>query len=107
LRRSQPKKGDILRFSDVSLNMLSREAKRGNDVIELTTQEYALLELFLRHPNQVLTRNRIYEIVWGYDFEGESNVMEVYVSYLRTKLEAGNRPKLIHTVRGVGYVLKE
>jgi len=107
LRRRQPKEGETLRFSDLSLNTATREVKRGNQVIELTAQEFSLLELFMRHPRQVLKRDTIYERVWGYDFEGESNVIEVYVRYLRSKLEADGKPRLIHTARGVGYVLKE
>ncbi len=107
LRRRQPKEGEILRFSDLSLDTATREVRRGDEVIELTAQEFNLLELFLRHPRQVLKRDLIYERVWGYDFGGESNVIEVYVRYLRAKLEAGGRPRLIHTVRGVGYVLRE
>ncbi len=107
LRRRQPREGELLRFSDLSLNTATREVKRGNEIIELTAQEFNLLELFLRHPRQVLKRDLIYERVWGYDFSGESNVIEVYVRYLRSKLEAGGRPRLIHTVRSVGYVLKE
>ena len=107
LRRRQPKEGETLRFSDLSLNTATREVKRGNQVIELTAQEFALLELFMRHPRQVLKRDTIYGRVWGYDFEGESNVIEVYVRYLRSKLEADGKPRLIHTARGVGYVLKE
>jgi two-component system, OmpR family, response regulator MprA len=107
LRRSHPGKEEVLRFANISLNTGTREVKRGNDHIDLTAQEFDLLEYFLHHPNLVLTREQIYEKVWGYDFEGESNVIEVYISYLRSKLEAGDHPKLIHTVRGVGYVLKE
>jgi two-component system response regulator MprA len=107
LRRHQPKEGEIFRFSDLSLNTATREVRRGNEIIELTTQEFALLELFMRHPRQVLKRDLIYERVWGYDFEGLSNVIEVYVRYLRSKLESSSQPRLIHTVRGVGYVLKE
>jgi two-component system response regulator MprA len=107
LRRRQSREEETLRFSDLSLNTSTREVSRGNRPIELTTQEFDLLELFLRHPRQVLKRELIYEKVWGYDFEGESNVIEVYVRYLRTKLESGGGPRLIHTVRGVGYVLKE
>jgi two-component system response regulator MprA len=107
LRRHQPREGETLRFSDLSLDTATREVKRGEELLELTTQEFDLLELFLRHPRQVLKRSLIYERVWGYDFEGESNVIEVYVRYLRSKLEAGGKPRLIHTVRGVGYVLKE
>ena len=107
LRRRQPREGEVLRFSDLSLDTATREVKRGNEIIELTAQEFDLLELLMRHPRQVLIRDRIYERVWGYDFDGESNVIEVYVSYLRSKLEASGKPRLIHTVRGVGYVLKE
>lgn len=107
LRRRQPREGEILRFSDLSLNTATREVERSNEAIELTAQEFDLLELFLRHPRQVLKRELIYDKVWGYNFEGESNVIEVYVRYLRSKLEDGDKPRLIHTVRGVGYVLKE
>ena len=107
LRRRQPREEETLRFSDLSLNTATREVKRGNDPIELTAQEFDLLELFIRHPRQVLKRDLIYERVWGYDFEGESNVIEVYIRYLRSKLEVRDRPRLIHTVRGVGYVMKE
>jgi two-component system response regulator MprA len=107
LRRTQPVEGEVLRFMDLSLNTVTREVMRGNDAIELTAQEFNLLELFLRHPRQVLKRDMIYEKVWGYDFGGESNVIEVYMRYLRSKLEAAGQPRLIHTVRGVGYVLKE
>jgi DNA-binding response OmpR family regulator len=107
LRRRQPKEGEILRFSDLSLDTATREVRRGSESIALTTQEFDLLELFMRHPRQVLKRDMIYERVWGYDFDGLSNVIEVYARYLRSKLEAGGRPRLIHTVRGVGYVLKE
>jgi two-component system, OmpR family, response regulator MprA len=107
LKRRQPQEGEILRLSDITLSTITREVKRGNENIELTAQEFALLELFMRHPRQVLKREQIYEKVWGYDFAGESNVIEVYINYLRSKLESGDRPKVIHTVRGVGYVLKE
>jgi two-component system response regulator MprA len=107
LRRSQPREGESLRFADLSLDTATREVRRGSDVLDLTVQEFDLLELFMRHPRQVLTRDRIYARVWGYDFAGESNVIEVYVSYLRSKMETGDRPRLIHTVRGVGYVLRD
>jgi len=107
LRRSQPREGEVLRFGDLSLDTATREVTRGNDAIDLTVQEFDLLELFMHHPRQVLTRDRIYARVWGYDFGGESNVIEVYVSYLRTKLEDGGRSRLIHTVRGVGYALRD
>ena len=82
-------------------------ARRGDRKIDLTTTEYNLLALFLSRPGEVLSKETILEKVWGYDFEGESNVLEVYVRYLRMKLEAGGEPRLIHTVRGAGYVLRE
>ncbi len=107
LRRRQPQEGDALYFSDLSLNAATREVMRGKEIISLTTQEFDLLEFFMRHPRHVLKRDVIYDRVWGYDFEGESNVIEVYVRYLRSKLEASGKPRLIHTIRGVGYVLKE
>ena len=107
LRRRQPREGEVLRFSDLSLNTATREVRRGDEIIPLTAQEFDLLELFLRHRRQVLKREMIYDKVWGYDFGGESNVIEVYVRYLRAKLEASSKPRLIHTVRGVGYVLRE
>lgn len=107
LRRHQPAEGESLKFGDLSLNTATREVRRGNKIIELTAQEFNLLELFMRHPRQVLRRDLIYEKVWGYDFEGESNIIEVYVRYLRSKLEITGQPRLIHTVRGVGYVLRE
>ncbi len=107
LRRHQPREEETLRFSDLSLNTATREVRRGKDPIELTAQEFDLLELFIRHPRQVLKRDLIYERVWGYDFEGESNVIEVYIRYLRSKVEVRDKPRLIHTVRGVGYVMKE
>ncbi len=107
LRRRQPEEGETLRFSDLVMNTSTREVRRGDELFDLTAQEFDLLELFLRHPRQVLKRDLIYERVWGYDFTGESNVIEVYVRYLRSKLEASGRPRLIKTVRGVGYVLKE
>ncbi|HWI52670.1 MAG TPA: response regulator transcription factor, partial [Symbiobacteriaceae bacterium] len=95
------------RYADLLLDTASREARRGDRNIELTAKEFELLTLFLSHPRQVLTRDMLMENVWGYDYTGESNVLEVYVGYLRQKLEAGGKPRLIQTVRGVGYVLKE
>ncbi|MDB4893978.1 MAG: two-component response regulator [Firmicutes bacterium] len=97
----------ILRYADLSLDTGSREARRGDRLIDLTAKEYELLALFLSNPRQVLTRNTLMEKVWGYDYAGESNVLEVYVGYLRQKLETAGEPRLIQTVRGVGYVLKE
>ena len=107
LRRREPGEDRELRFADLVLDTAAREARRGHRAIALTTTEYELLRLFLQHPRQVLTRDRIYERVWGYDFVGESKVIEVYVRYLREKLEADGEPRLIQTVRGAGYVLKE
>lgn len=107
LRRAKPDRPQIYEFSDLKLDTGTRQASREERVISLTAKEYELLELFLRHPRQVLTRERIYDDVWGYDFGGESNIIEVYVRYLRQKLEEGKEFRLIHTVRGMGYVLRE
>lgn len=107
LRRSQPEHGEVIRFADISLDPVTRQVERSGTPVELTAKEFDLLELFMRHPRQVLKREQIYEHVWGYDFEGESNVIEVYVRYLRAKIEAGGRSRVIHTVRSVGYVLRE
>ncbi|HEU0027916.1 MAG TPA: response regulator transcription factor [Ktedonobacterales bacterium] len=107
LRRRNPEQSEVLRFADIELDTGTRMAHRGQREIELSTTEYELLALFMRRPRQVLTRDIIMERVWGYDFGGESNVLEVYVGYLRAKLEAGGEPRLIHTVRGAGYVLRE
>jgi two-component system response regulator MprA len=107
LRRSRPTEETIFRFADVTLNVSTREVTRGNRKIDLTTKEFDLLHFFMRHPRQVLTREMIYDRIWGYDFGGESNILEVYIRYLRTKLEAENEPRLIQTVRGVGYALRE
>jgi two-component system response regulator MprA len=108
LRRAAPESEEAtLRFSDLSLDILAYEGRRGARSFELTRTEFALLELFLRHPRQVLTRDLIFDRVWGYDFGPASNSLEVYVGYLRRKMEAEGEPRLIHTVRGVGYVLRE
>ncbi len=107
LRRGQPKQEETLRFADLTLDAGTMEVRRGGEVLELTAQEFKLLEFFMRHPRQVLNRDQIYENVWGYDFAGESNVIEVYVRYLRSKLEAGEKPRLLHTVRGAGYALRD
>lgn len=107
LRRTQPERVPMLSFADLSLDTSTRQASRRGRVISLTAKEYDLLELFMRHPRQVLTREMIFDRVWGYDFGGESNVLDVYIRYLRQKLEIEDEQRLIHTVRGVGYVLRE
>lgn len=113
LRRSHPSQAagpeaqEWLQFADLRLNRLSREAERRGRAISLTAKEFDLLACFLEHPKQVLTRDYLMERVWGYDYEGESNVLEVYIANLRQKLESAGEPRLIHTVRGVGYVLRE
>jgi two-component system response regulator MprA len=98
---------EVLRFSDVELDPRTHEARRSGEELELTRTEFALLELFLRNPRQVLTRPVIFERVWGYDFGYASNSLDVYIGYLRRKTEAGGRPRLIQTIRGVGYALRE
>jgi two-component system OmpR family response regulator len=107
LRRVQPDDPDVLQFDDLSLNRKTREVHRGEREIELTAKEFDLLEYLMTYPRQVLTRDRILEQVWGYDFMGDSNIIEVYIRYLRLKLEAKDEKRLIQTVRGVGYVLKD
>jgi two-component system response regulator MprA len=114
LRRSPPEgngsagpAGVRFEFADLVLDEGTREVTRGTRRISLTRTEFSLLELLLRHPRQVLTRGRILEDVWGYDFPTSGNALEVYVGYLRRKTEAGGEPRLIHTVRGVGYALRE
>ena len=108
LRRVEPKADDQeLQYSDVRLDPRQHEAWRGDRKLSLTVTEFNLLYYFLRHPRQVLERNQILMEVWGYDFGGDSNVLEIYISYLRKKLEAENEPRLIQTVRGIGYMLRE
>jgi two-component system response regulator MprA len=107
LRRSGAGSEERLRFADLELDPLAHEVRRGGQSIELTRTEFALLELFMRNPRQVLTRSVIFERVWGYDFGYASNSLDVYVGYLRRKTEAGGRPRLIQTIRGVGYALRE
>lgn len=107
LRRTEQERQPVLRFADVTIDTTTREVRRGDRKLELTKKEYQLLELFMRHPRQVLTREMIFDRIWGYDFGGESNVLEVYIRYLRQKLEQNGEPRLIHTVRGVGYVMRE
>ena len=111
LRRAQAPTEDetneVLAFTDLTLNLATRDVRRGDRPIDLTRTEFALLEMFLRRPRRVLDRSFILEEVWGYDFPTTANSLEVYVGYLRRKTEAEGEPRLIHTVRGVGYVLKE
>jgi two-component system response regulator MprA len=107
LRRAGGDSTEKLRFADLQLDLGTREVVRGVDPIELTRTEFSLLELFLRNPRQVLTRSIIFERVWGYDFGPTSNSLDVYIGYLRRKTEASGKPRLIHTVRGVGYALRE
>lgn len=107
LRRTQTERIQVYKFADLTMDTGSRQVTRADRLIQLTAKEHELLELFLRHPRQVLTREVIFDRVWGYDFGGESNVLEVYIRYLRQKMEAENEPRLIYTVRGVGYVLRE
>jgi len=108
LRRALDKEpADVLRFADLTFDLGSMDARRGSRRFELTTTEAHLLELFMRNPRQVLPRSLIYERVWGYDFSHSSNALDVYVGYLRRKLEADGESRLIHTVRGTGYVLRE
>jgi two-component system, OmpR family, response regulator MprA len=99
--------GEVLSFADLEVDLGTRDVRRGGRHIELTRTEFALLELFLRNPRQVLTRSIIFERVWGYDFGFASNSLDVYIGYLRRKTEASGEPRLIHTVRGVGYALRE
>ena len=107
LRRRAAADQRELRIADLRLDTMTREAWRGARLITFTPTEHELLRLFLQHPNQVLSRDKIFERVWGYDFAGESKAIEVYVRYLREKLEAGGESRLIHTIRGAGYVLRE
>jgi len=107
LRRRSDDGAEVLRFADLSLDPGTREARRGERSFTLTRIEFDLLELFLKNPRQVLTRDVILDRVWGYNFDSGTNSLAVYVGYLRRKTEAGDEPRLIHTVRGVGYVLKE
>jgi two-component system response regulator MprA len=110
LRRAEPPEdgdGQLLRFADVTVDRSAWEARRGPRRLELSRTEFQLLVLFLEHPRQVLTRSQIFERVWGYDFGSSSNSLGVYMGYLRRKTEEGGEPRLLHTVRGVGYVLRD
>jgi two-component system response regulator MprA len=102
-----PADEDALTFADLRMDLATREVTRGGRQVELTRTEFTLLEMFMAHPRQVLTREQILKAVWGFDFEPSSNSLDVYVMYLRRKTEAGGEPRLVHTVRGVGYVLRQ
>jgi two-component system response regulator MprA len=106
-RSSDGTDGEVLTYADLTLDPVAHEVKRGDRLIELSKTEFLLLELFLKHPRQVLTRSTIFEHVWGYDFGPTSNALGVYMGYLRRKTEAGGEPRLLHTIRGVGYVLRD
>lgn len=107
LRRRLPETGKVMTFADLVIDPATREVTRSGRKINLTNKEYELLLLFVQNPRRVLTRQEIMDRIWGYDYSGESNVLEVYIGYLRAKLEAGGEKRLLHTVRGVGYVLRE
>ncbi|NEP16705.1 MAG: response regulator transcription factor [Leptolyngbya sp. SIO4C1] len=107
LRRNEPQDAEMRQFETLTLNRKTREVFRGERGIELTAKEFDLLDYLMAHPKQVLTRDQILEKVWGYDFMGDSNIIEVYIRYLRLKLEAEDEKRLIQTVRGVGYVLRD
>jgi two-component system, OmpR family, response regulator MprA len=107
LRRRAPRRQRTIRYADLTMDLGAHEVRRDGRAIALTAKEFDLLELFLRNPRQVLTRERIMDAVWGYDFGATSNVVDVYVGYLRQKLEESGAPRVIQTLRGVGYVLRE
>ncbi|MBK9944857.1 MAG: response regulator transcription factor [Kouleothrix sp.] len=106
-RRHAQNTGELLRVGPLSLDLVAHEVRAGDQRVVFTAKEFELLELFMRHPRQVLTRDLLYERIWGYDFGGASNVIEVYIRALRQKLEQAGLPRLIHTIRGVGYVLRD
>lgn len=107
MRRFGNDSSTVLEFADLTTDSITYQASRNGRKIELTSREFELLSYFMRHPRQVLSREKIMDAVWGFDYEGESNVLEVYIGYLRSKLEEAGEKRLIHTMRGVGYVLKE
>jgi two-component system, OmpR family, response regulator MprA len=107
LRRQDATNAEVLQFADLVVNVASRDVRRGPRAITLSPREFDLLLYLLRHPRQVLTRERILDNVWGYDFVGDANVLDVYIGYVRQKLEAEGESRLIHTMRGVGYVLRD
>ncbi len=108
LRRIEPSiENQLLTYGDIQLNLGTHESSRGERIMNLTLTEFNLLQLFLRHPKQVLERGQILSNVWGYDFGGDDNVLEIYIGYLRKKMEINGESRVIHTIRGVGYVLRE
>lgn len=107
LRRGADNKSGTLAFADLSMNLLNREVNRGGRTIDLTVREFSLLEYMLRNPNRVLTRDQIINHVWNVDFDNDTNVVNVYIRYLRGKIDEGESVKLIHTIRGVGYIMKD
>lgn len=107
LRRYRSGPENLLEYGDLKVNIDTYQVWRGERAIELTVREFDLLVLFMKHPHKVLTREKLMDSVWGFDYQGESNVLEVYIGYLRNKLEEGGEKRIIHTVRGVGYVLRE
>src|SRR5439155_829169 len=106
-RRRAPRARRSLRYADVVMDLATREVRRADQLIATTAKEFDLLQHFMRNPGQVLRREQLLDAVWGFDFGASSNVVDVYVGYLRQKLEQGGRPRLLQTVRGVGYILKE
>jgi heavy metal response regulator len=107
LRRGSAEKSTVLTVADLQLDTVTHKARRGETVIELTGKEYALLEYFMRNLDKVLTRTLISEHIWNYNFDTGTNVVDVYINHLRTKIDGGSRKKLLHTVRGIGYVMKD
>ncbi len=107
LRAKKPKEKTLLQFNDISINLQSREVKRDNRLINLSPKEYELLLLFIQNARNVLSRDKILEKIWGWDFNGDDNVLEVYIHGLRDKIEQGGKPRVIQTIRGIGYVLKD
>ncbi len=106
-RASEDSDGEVLRYADLVLDPVAHEVHRGDRLVDLSKTEFLLLELFMKHPRQVLTRSTIFENVWGYDFGPTSNALGVYMGYLRRKTEEGGEPRMLHTVRGIGYVLRD
>jgi two-component system response regulator MprA len=106
-RRAPSSQSPVIKFGVITLDNAARQVWVGDKTVDLSSKEFDMLELLMRHPNQVLTRDTFYDRIWGYDFSGESNILEVYIRYLRAKLDAAGSPRYIQTVRGVGYVLRD